>query len=118
MKLTLQIDSLALLAPFRISGYVFENAPVLRVELEDGGHRGRGEASGVYYFDDTPEQMLARWNCCVRGSKPASPVPNCSSCCRAAARAMHWTAHCGTWKRAAPASLPGPWPVFRRRVHC
>ncbi|MFP4897229.1 enolase C-terminal domain-like protein, partial [Paraburkholderia sp. EG304] len=59
MKLTLQIDTLALLAPFRISGYVFEHAPVLRVELEDGGHRGRGEASGVYYFDDTPEQMLA-----------------------------------------------------------
>lgn len=59
MKLTLQIDLLQLLAPFRISGYVFEHSPVLRVELEDGGHRGRGEASGVYYFDDKPEQMLA-----------------------------------------------------------
>lgn len=59
MKLTLQIDTLQLLAPFRISGYVFETSPVLRVELEDGGHRGRGEASGVYYLDDAPAQMLA-----------------------------------------------------------
>lgn len=58
MKLTLQIDKLRMLAPFRISGYVFEHAPVLRVELEEAGHRGRGEASGVYYFDDTPEGML------------------------------------------------------------
>ncbi|UNK44045.1 dipeptide epimerase [Luteimonas sp. S4-F44] len=59
MRLTLQIDKLRMLAPFRISGYVFEHAPVLRVELEDQGHRGRGEASGVYYLDDTPEQMQA-----------------------------------------------------------
>ena len=58
MKLNLQIDKLHMLAPFRISGYVFEHAPVLRVELEDGGLRGRGEASGVYYLDDKPEQML------------------------------------------------------------
>jgi len=59
VKLNLQIDKLHMLAPFRISGYVFEHAPVLRVELEDGGLRGRGEASGVYYLDDKPEQMLA-----------------------------------------------------------
>lgn len=58
MKMKLQIEPLEMLAPFRISGYVFTESPVLLVTLEDQGHRGRGEASGVYYLDDRPAQML------------------------------------------------------------
>lgn len=58
MKVTLQVEALEMLAPFRISGYVFTDVQVLLATLEEQGHRGRGEASGVYYLDDRPEQML------------------------------------------------------------
>ena len=51
------IETLRLKAPFRITGHVFETVPVLVVTLEDGAARGRGEAAGVYYFDDTPGGM-------------------------------------------------------------
>ncbi len=46
-------------APFRISGYTFDKSPVTVVTLREGGFEGRGEASGVYYLNDTPERMLA-----------------------------------------------------------
>lgn len=58
MKMSLQVEALEMLAPFRISGYVFTDSPVLLATLEHQGHRGRGEASGVYYLDDRPAQML------------------------------------------------------------
>ena len=45
--------------PFRISGYVFEATDLLVVTLIDGEHRGRGEAAGVYYLGDDPENMIA-----------------------------------------------------------
>jgi L-alanine-DL-glutamate epimerase-like enolase superfamily enzyme len=44
--------------PFRISGYVFEAADLLVVTLDDGEHRGRGEAAGVYYLGDDPANMV------------------------------------------------------------
>lgn len=48
-------ETLRLAKPFRISGYVFETSDVVVVTLEDGSHRGRGEAAGVYYVgDDVP----------------------------------------------------------------
>jgi L-alanine-DL-glutamate epimerase-like enolase superfamily enzyme len=50
---------LRLAAPFRISGYVFEEQEVVVVTLDDGLHSGRGEASGVYYLGDTAEIMVA-----------------------------------------------------------
>lgn len=58
MRLSLTVEALEMLAPFRISGYVFTESPVLVAELCDGPHRGRGEASGVYYLDDRPDGML------------------------------------------------------------
>jgi L-alanine-DL-glutamate epimerase-like enolase superfamily enzyme len=36
-----------------------EEQDVVLVELRDGNHRGRGEASGVYYLDDTAAKMVA-----------------------------------------------------------
>ncbi len=45
--------------PFRISGFVFEEAPVVVVTLSDGSHQGRGEASGVYYTGDDVEHMVS-----------------------------------------------------------
>ncbi|WP_232494557.1 dipeptide epimerase [Novosphingobium kaempferiae] len=59
MRLTVETETLRLAEPFRISGYVFETADVLVATLEDGTHRGRGEASGVYYLGDDLAHMRA-----------------------------------------------------------
>ncbi|HLT90353.1 MAG TPA: dipeptide epimerase [Woeseiaceae bacterium] len=62
--LSCRAEALPLAAPFRISGHTFTSANVLVVTLEAGGATGRGEASGVYYFDETPESMRAQVEAC------------------------------------------------------
>ncbi|KLI98580.1 dipeptide epimerase [Luteimonas sp. FCS-9] len=57
MKMHLETEALPLAAPFRISGHVFTESPVLVVRLEHDGDTGLGEGSGVYYLDDRPEGM-------------------------------------------------------------
>jgi L-alanine-DL-glutamate epimerase-like enolase superfamily enzyme len=59
LKLNVEVEKLRLSAPFRISGFVFEEQEVVVVTLDDGEHRGRGEASGVYYLGDTAKTMVA-----------------------------------------------------------
>jgi L-alanine-DL-glutamate epimerase-like enolase superfamily enzyme len=59
LKLKVQVEKLRLSAPFRISGFVFEEQDVVVVTLDDGRHQGRGEASGVYYLGDTAPTMVA-----------------------------------------------------------
>jgi L-Ala-D/L-Glu epimerase len=59
IKLSVDVENLRLSAPFRISGFVFEEQHVVVVTLDDGEHRGRGEASGVYYLGDTAQTMVA-----------------------------------------------------------
>ena len=59
LKLKVQVEKLRLSAPFRISGFVFEEQDVVVVTLEDGRHQGRGEASGVYYLGDSAPTMVA-----------------------------------------------------------
>lgn len=60
LSLDLAIESLPLAKPFRISGHVFTDTPVVLVTLSDGTHSGRGEASGVYYLgDDVPAMTTA-----------------------------------------------------------
>jgi L-alanine-DL-glutamate epimerase-like enolase superfamily enzyme len=59
LKLNIAVEKLRLSAPFRISGFVFEDQDVVVVTLEDGTHRGRGEASGVYYLNDTAAAVVA-----------------------------------------------------------
>lgn len=58
LELELQNEPLRLAHPLRISGYVFEAMPATVVTLRRGGHSGRGEAAGVYYMDDRPEDMI------------------------------------------------------------
>jgi L-alanine-DL-glutamate epimerase-like enolase superfamily enzyme len=58
LKLHVGVEKLRLSAPFRISGFVFEEQEVVVVTLDDGGHRGRGEASGVYYLGDDAKTMV------------------------------------------------------------
>jgi L-alanine-DL-glutamate epimerase-like enolase superfamily enzyme len=59
LKLDVATETLRFAAPFRISGYVFETSDVVVVTLDDGTHRGRGEASGVYYMGDDVPAMCA-----------------------------------------------------------
>jgi L-alanine-DL-glutamate epimerase-like enolase superfamily enzyme len=59
LALDLRIERFPLKRPFRISGHVFTETPVLYAELSDGVHRGRGEGCGVYYLGDDAAHMLA-----------------------------------------------------------
>jgi L-alanine-DL-glutamate epimerase-like enolase superfamily enzyme len=59
LSLSVAVEKFPLAAPFRISGFVLEEQSVVVVELRDGACRGRGEAAGVYYLDDTVERMVA-----------------------------------------------------------
>jgi L-alanine-DL-glutamate epimerase-like enolase superfamily enzyme len=59
LKLGVAVEKLRLSAPFRISGFVFEEQEVIVATLDDGLRRGRGEASGVYYLGDTAQGMVA-----------------------------------------------------------
>jgi L-alanine-DL-glutamate epimerase-like enolase superfamily enzyme len=59
LKLKVEVEKLRLSAPFRISGFVFEEQDVVVVTVNDGEHQGRGEASGVYYLGDTAQTMVA-----------------------------------------------------------
>ncbi|QYE36337.1 dipeptide epimerase [Polymorphobacter sp. PAMC 29334] len=52
-------ETLRLASPFRIAGHVFETSDVVVVTLSDGVHRGRGEASGVFYLHDDLDNMIA-----------------------------------------------------------
>lgn len=57
MNVEIEIHRFA--APFRISGFVFEDARVVVVTLEEGPYEGRGEASGVYYTGDDVDHMVS-----------------------------------------------------------
>src|SRR5689334_16567280 len=59
LTLTARIERWPYTIPFRISGYEFTDAELLYVEVQRDGIRGRGEAAGVYYTDDSPAQCLA-----------------------------------------------------------
>ncbi len=59
LTLRIDVEKLRLAAPFHISGFVFEEQDVVVATLDDGVHRGRGEASGVYYFNDTAQSMVS-----------------------------------------------------------
>jgi L-alanine-DL-glutamate epimerase-like enolase superfamily enzyme len=59
LRLAYRVETHALSAPFRISGFVFETSDVIVVELSDGHDVGRGEAAGVYYLNDNVAHMIA-----------------------------------------------------------
>ena len=59
LQLNVQVERLGFSAPFRIAGFLFEHQDAVVVTVEDGQHRGRGEACGVYYLHDNAEQMVA-----------------------------------------------------------
>ena len=48
--------------PFNITGYTFTEAKVLYVRIKEGQCSGQGEATGVYYLNETADSMLAQAN--------------------------------------------------------
>jgi L-alanine-DL-glutamate epimerase-like enolase superfamily enzyme len=60
MELELRVEKWPFVAPFRITNFVFTDAEVIEATLRDGQAIGRGEASGVYYRDETPERMIGQ----------------------------------------------------------
>ena len=59
-KVTLALESWPTKAPFSITGYTFHEARVLVVTLEQQGVQGCGEATGVYYLNETGESLLTQ----------------------------------------------------------
>lgn len=60
IKLSVHQADWPAVAPFRITGVTWDSFPTIVVELTDGEHVGRGEAMGIYYFDETPATMIAQ----------------------------------------------------------
>jgi L-alanine-DL-glutamate epimerase-like enolase superfamily enzyme len=58
--LEIKTESWPFKTPFRISGYTFTAGEVITVTLTDEGFAGRGEASGVYYHNETPASLTAQ----------------------------------------------------------
>jgi len=59
LKLAVSAEELQLTAPFRIAGFTFEHQDAIVVTLDDGAHRGRGEASGVFFLGEGIKGMTA-----------------------------------------------------------
>ncbi len=60
LRLGTKIEQWPLVAPFRITGYTWEQLKVLVVTLEHEGRTGSGEAAGVYYKGDSPASMVGQ----------------------------------------------------------
>ena len=59
LTLRIEVEKLSLAAPFRISGHVWTEVDAVVATLTDRHRRGRGEAQGVYYLNDTAPAMVA-----------------------------------------------------------
>lgn len=56
MSVSTRIEAWGFATPFIITGYTFHHSDVLYVEVTYKGQCGAGEASGVYYLNDTVER--------------------------------------------------------------
>ena len=59
-KVSFSVTSWPTKAPFRITGYTFTEARVLTATITENNSTGRGEATGVYYLDETADSLLAQ----------------------------------------------------------
>jgi len=59
-RVSFQLESWPTHEPFHITGHTFNEAKVLVVTLTENSAVGRGEASGVYYLNETGSSMLAQ----------------------------------------------------------
>lgn len=58
LSLSAELEQWPLEAPFTIAGYTFRAIDAVVVTLGKDGCIGRGEASGVYYKNDTPARII------------------------------------------------------------
>jgi L-Ala-D/L-Glu epimerase len=58
VTLEVALEEWPLSAPLRITGYTFTTLTLLVVTLSDANHRGRGEATGVFYLNETPSSLV------------------------------------------------------------
>jgi len=70
LSLQVAIERLPLKVPFRISGHVFDGVDLVVTTIADGTCAGRGEAAGVYYFQEGAAEMAAALEA-VRGDVEA-----------------------------------------------
>lgn len=117
MKLETTIETFALKEPFSITGYTVREVEVVVVTLGDGDVTGRGEATGVYYKNDTAAVLRDRIEA-VRAEIEASPAPVCRRCCPLAGRAMPSTARCGISMPSGSGPRLRSWPALPRRGRC
>src|SRR3546814_9173736 len=57
LRLDVASDVLWRADPLRVAGYSFDTWEVVLATLDDGTHRGRGEASGIYFLGDDAAHM-------------------------------------------------------------
>jgi L-alanine-DL-glutamate epimerase-like enolase superfamily enzyme len=67
IELQVEQETLEFKTPLRISGRTFTSFPAIVVTLRDGDFSGRGEATGVYYRDGGPDDMVRQ----IEGVRPA-----------------------------------------------
>ncbi len=60
MQIEIALERWPMRAPFHIAGKSFVDAQIVTVEVTEGTHRGRGEACGVYYTNDTADRIVAQ----------------------------------------------------------
>jgi L-alanine-DL-glutamate epimerase-like enolase superfamily enzyme len=58
-RISVRTETWPSLIPFRIANITFDDFPLIVCEIEEDGTIGRGEALGVYFFDETPATMTA-----------------------------------------------------------
>ncbi len=59
MEVSVRTETWAFRYPFRITGYEWTDQELVVAEVADGDRRGRGEALGVYYKQETASRLSA-----------------------------------------------------------
>jgi len=59
-RLQIDVETWPLSHPLRISGHSFVELQVIVATLSEGGCQGRGEATGLFYCNDTPESLVGQ----------------------------------------------------------
>ena len=60
LALEVALEEWPLAAPLRITGYTFTSLTFVMVTLSSANHCGRGEATGVFYLDQTPASLVGQ----------------------------------------------------------
>lgn len=78
VRLAISVERWPFEQPIAITGYVFDAIEVVVVEASCAGCTGRGEATGVYYKQETAGGMAAALTRLGEGLEPASVTATCN----------------------------------------